>query len=181
MGKYWKYLKYVVKHRWFVMQEGLKLGVPFWQLLIHDLSKFRPDEFIPYARYFYGEYRPWSDFTPGLKLVWLSAYHYSKEGVEEAFNKAWLKHIHRNPHHHQHWVLREDSGAVMALCMPHHYMLEMVADWRGAGRAINGKDDTRTWYMANRDKMMLNSWTREQVEDILKLGVSISKTSEVAA
>ena len=28
---------------------------PIWLLIIHDWSKFLPDEFFPYAQYFYGE------------------------------------------------------------------------------------------------------------------------------
>lgn len=30
------------------------LHLPFWQSALHDLSKFRPSEWIPYAKYFYG-------------------------------------------------------------------------------------------------------------------------------
>ena len=52
---YWKYLKAVLKHKWFVFIECRKLGIP-WLGVIHDLSKFLPSEFIPYARYFYGPY-----------------------------------------------------------------------------------------------------------------------------
>ena len=53
MMVYFKYLSYVLRHRWFVFIECCKLGIP-WRGLVHDLSKFIPSEFIPYARYFYG-------------------------------------------------------------------------------------------------------------------------------
>lgn len=39
-----QYLWYVIRHKFFVFQAGLRLGVPLWQLLIHDLSKFSPAE-----------------------------------------------------------------------------------------------------------------------------------------
>jgi len=44
----------------------------------------------------------------------------------------------------------------------------MLADWRGSGRTF-GKPDTRAWYEANRDKMLLHPETRLWVE--LELGI----------
>ena len=93
--KHLKYLSYVVRHRWFVFVECVKLGV-IWRGLVHDLSKFLPDEWFPYASYFYDP-APDGGHRPRQK---------------EAFDLAWLKHQHRNPHHWQYWILREDSGAV---------------------------------------------------------------------
>ena len=52
---YYKYLQYVIKHKYYVMIECFKVGL-YWRGLVHDMSKFRPSEFIPYARYFYGDY-----------------------------------------------------------------------------------------------------------------------------
>ena len=49
--KYLAYLKKLLLHKWFVFLECLKMGMPLVGL-IHDWSKFLPDEFIPYARYF---------------------------------------------------------------------------------------------------------------------------------
>ena len=52
---YWKYFKYVIRHKLFVFIECYKLG-KIWRGITHDLSKFLPDEFIPYSRYFYGNW-----------------------------------------------------------------------------------------------------------------------------
>ena len=54
MKKHWAYAKYVIRHKWFVFLEACKLGI-VWLGLTHDLSKFRLDEWIPYANYFYGK------------------------------------------------------------------------------------------------------------------------------
>jgi DnaJ-class molecular chaperone len=51
-------------------------------------------------------------------------------------------------------------------------MLEMAADWRGAGQAL-GKLDTLAWYKANKDKMILNRETRAAVEELLGIAVMI--------
>jgi len=39
--RYLKYLKYLLRHKWFVMLECFKEGL-FWLGLTHDLSKFSP-------------------------------------------------------------------------------------------------------------------------------------------
>lgn len=146
--KHLKYLRYVLRHKRFVFHEGRKLGVPIFQLLAHDLSKFRPDEWAPYADYFYG--------TGTYK-------------DQDGFDRAWLLHQHRNPHHWQFWVLREDSGAETVLRMPDRYAREMLADWRGAGRAINGKDETAAWYRKTEHARRLHPLTRAWVEAQLGL------------
>lgn len=148
MKKYWKYLQYVLKHKLFVYQEGRKLEVSRFQLLIHDASKFSWVEFKAYTDYFYGE-----NVSPK---------------VCEAFDAAWLHHQHRNPHHWQHWILRADSGNTTVLKMPEKYVREMVADWAGAGRAITGKLEVRAWFAQNFHKMTFHSETSELVVQLLE-------------
>jgi len=54
MFRVFRYLKYLIRHKWFVFRAGLKLKVSIWRLLIHDWTKFLPSEFFPYLRKFYG-------------------------------------------------------------------------------------------------------------------------------
>lgn len=151
MRKHWLYLKYVVRHKWFVFVAGVKIGAPLLRLIVHDWTKFLPAEWVPYALSFYG---PWKySERPG----WLV----------ERFDIAWIHHQHHNPHHWQHWVLREDSGLVKTLPMPRGLVREMVADWMGAGRAITGKWGAAEWYLANAPKMLLHYETQMLVEMLL--------------
>ena len=53
MKKFFKYLKYVIRHKYFVFLESCKLGIPI-RGFVHDTSKFFPDEFFPYMNHFYG-------------------------------------------------------------------------------------------------------------------------------
>jgi hypothetical protein len=122
---YWQYLRAVLRHKWFVFLAGLG-RVPLWRLLIHDWSKFTPAEWPQYARSFYGP-QPRS------------------QQVKDDFDRAWLHHQKFNLHHWQYWVMHEDSGKVFCLPMPGVYREEMLADWRGAGRAY-GNADTAAWY-----------------------------------
>jgi hypothetical protein len=150
--KYLKYFQYVFRHKWYVFVECRKWSIRR-QGIVHDWSKFLPDEAIAYANFFYGgDKRKDSFYNP-------------KDGSDD-FNHAWLLHQHRNPHHWQHWLLQNDDGTKLALKMPTKYALEMVCDWVGAGRA-SGHNDVKDWYWRNKDKMILHEDTRAFVEEML--------------
>jgi hypothetical protein len=124
-----------MRHKWFVFIECCKLGVP-WLGIIHDWSKFRPSEWRAYAQSFHG---PWEY---GERPNWLI----------NAFDTAWLHHQRRNKHHWQYWLLVQDDENDKIIPMPERYCREMLADWRGAGRAYTGKDNTREWYLERLEK-----------------------------
>ena len=152
IGMYWKYFKVVLRHKWFVFLECRKLGI-LWLGIVHDLSKFLPSEFIPYARYFYGPYPKDDEHKP--------------VSVVDGFNLAWLHHQHRNKHHWQRWLLTMDSARgsdkIVPLPIPDRYRKEMLADWRGAGRAY-GNPDTVGWYVENAGQIRIDGITRDWIE-----------------
>jgi hypothetical protein len=51
--------------------------------------------------------------------------------------------------------------------MPRACILEMVADWMGAGRAITGNWEVQDWYSKNKYNIELHPSTRGAVERIL--------------
>jgi hypothetical protein len=167
MGRHWQYGKYLVRHKWFVFVAGSRLGIPFLAAL-HDNSKFRPDEWVPYARFFYE-----SDGTKRTRRD-STGYYKPTDTGDAAFDLAWLLHQKRNRHHWQWWVLPEDEGGVKVLPMPDRYRREMLADWIGAGKA-QGTPDTLRWYTANRHKMNLHPETRAWIE--AQLGYSSEAVS----
>jgi hypothetical protein len=156
---YLKYLRYVLRHKWFVFVECCKLGIP-WLGLVHDWSKFLPSEFIPYARHFYGGKHDIKRDSTG--------YYKPIDTGDLAFDWAWFLHSKRNRHHWQWWVLPEgDPAEDKVLRMPLRYMKEMLADWRGAGRAL-GTPNTRAWFYAHVKDMRLGIdariWLMRQLE-----------------
>ena len=157
----WKYLKYVIKHKWFVFVECCKAGI-IWRGMAHDLSKLLPSEFFPYAEYFYGD-KTWENVCDDFR------YWNIKVEKEGPFDKAWLLHQHRNPHHWQFWILQEDDGPLKNIPVPIKYLKEMLCDWRGAGRAINGKDNTTIWYLKNKENINLNDENRRWIEKQLNI------------
>lgn len=77
MQHHLNFLFYILKHKYYVFREGRKLGLPIVQLLMHDYSKFFPDEWMASV-----------DFNSGGK------------GSQEMLKK----HYKRNRHHPQYWV-----------------------------------------------------------------------------
>lgn len=147
-------MSYILRHKWFVFIECVRLGIP-WRGLLHDFSKFLPSEWIPYANFFYVQ-QPRDE----------TGYYKPTDTGDKAFDYAWLLHQKRNKHHWQWWVLPEDGGGVKVLPMPDKYRKEMLADWRGAGRAQR-TPDTRKWYYKNKNKMQLHPETEKWIESIL--------------
>jgi hypothetical protein len=145
----------VLRHKFYVYQEGRKLGLGRWQLLIHDLSKFSRAEWGPYVRKFYGGPSP-RDTSGG----------YDPNAQGDEFKRAWAHHWQTNLHHWEHW-----SECLPApLPMPDRYRREMLADWRGAGLA-QGKPDTAAFYRANGTRMRLHPETRAWVEAMLGIEI----------
>ena len=112
----------------------------------HDRSKDDPEEYDAYDAYFYGKQRT-------KKIVY-------------DFNRAWLRHIHLNPHHWQHWVLIHDDEPEEVLPMPFEYIIEMICDWWSFSWKTGNLTEIFDWYEKHKD-MKLNPETRKTVEDIL--------------
>lgn len=154
MKQYLAYLSYVLRHKWFVMLACFENRL-YWRGLIHDLSKFLPSEFIPYARHFYapdGSKQSRRDKT---------GYYKPTDTGDPAFDHAWFLHQKRNSHHWQYWTIPEDGEGLKLLPMPHNDVLEMICDWQGAGRAQGTKQwrDITPWYRANAHKLQLHNTT----------------------
>ena len=115
----------------------------------HDSSKNQPDEYKAYDAYFYGGNRSYA--------------------VVENFKRAWLTHIHRNPHHWQHWILLNDEpgeGEVV-MDMPYVYIVEMICDWFSFSLTKNRPVELFDWYDQHAGYMKLSNNTRVEVEAIL--------------
>lgn len=167
--KYLKYLRYVIRHRWYVMWECIDRRSAWFGMsslgLLHDWSKFRWSEFKPYAEHFYGKGK---DIKAGRDKT---GYYKPTDTGDPDFDFAWLLHQKRNKHHWQWWVLPEDEGGVKLIPMQPKYRLEMLCDWLGASKAQgNGGDiaSVRAWFEKNGGKMQLHQDTREWVEWVLR-------------
>lgn len=156
-------MSYVVRHKWYVGKECFQHRL-YWRGITHDISKLLPSEFAPYANYFYGKDH---DIKRGRDET---GYYKPYDTGDHAFDFAWLLHQKRNRHHWQWWILPTDEEGVKLLDIPDKYILEMVCDWRGAGKAQGHKKpgELQKWYAANKNKMQLSQLSRFKVEQLLE-------------
>lgn len=139
---------------------GIRLGgIPLWNLIVHDWTKFTTTEWVPYVNWFHGPnaYKPSKGSTGYLH----------KPGDDIAFDEAWRHHWTSNPHHWQYWLKYDDDGTQRANWMMKIYAREMIADWYGAGMA-QGKPDIDAWYLANKDNIKLHDDTRYYVTQVIR-------------
>lgn len=137
------YLQYFIstlRHKFWVCYYGFQLGIPFLSL-IHDNSKFLPSEFIPHARFFYGD---------GLGKI--------------AMDHAWFMHLTRNAHHPEYWVKKVGKTLIIA-DMPLRYRKEMLADWLARARHRDHVPLSE-WYASQ--KFTFHDNTRKWVQQKLK-------------
>ena len=136
-------LRYLLRHKRYVLAECRALHVPLWIALLHDWDKLLPDEWFPYVRL-----QGTSDAPPP---------------VVTAFKLARMKHHRRNKHHWEYWVDISDCGQINPLPIPDVYRREMLADWRGAAISM-GKPDILGWYSECRAAMILHPETRRWLD-----------------
>lgn len=161
---YWQQLKSLLIHKWYVFLAGRLVGVPLWRLISHDWSKFLPVEFVNYARYKYG-----------IKSI-------------DGWVKAWLHHLHYNPHHPEHWILswlgdpdfyiglgEAVSEFVVVIAMPETYVREMVADMLATSKQITGSWDISKYLNSNGPKMHLHDDTIALIDKVMQeIGYSLT-------
>ncbi len=121
----------------------------------HDESKYSIEEYNAYDSHFYFERTP---------------------EVEQAFEYAWLHHVHNNPHHWQHWVLidgaNDEEGH--AIEIPDVYIVEMISDWwsfswKNYIKSNNPFDlyEIYNWYDERENKIVLHQNTKNKVDTLL--------------
>lgn len=113
---YWRTLK----HKWhvgrFLVGFALRL---LWRALVHDLSKFRPDE----AREFMQTADEMGELTYGSE-----EYHEHRG----ALTAALKLHYRRNRHHPEHFAGEWDTYPLRGMNLTD--TVEMFCDWRAAVR-----------------------------------------------
>ena len=113
----------------------------------HDKSKEESDEYEAYDAYFYGGNRSFQ--------------------VVQDFEYAWLRHIHRNPHPWQYWVLINDDEGTIGLDIPYNYIMEMILDWWSFSWKTGNLYEIFNWYADHEKIMILNENTKIIVDSIL--------------
>ena len=103
----------ILVHKYYIFIWGLRLGVPIWQLIMHDCSKFCSEEWCGYLK--------------------------KNDKTSTKYLNAWLHHQNHNKHHSQYWVLIE-KGEMVAIEMPEKYVREMICDWIAANKVYDSSE-----------------------------------------
>lgn len=82
----WNHFQTITEHKCLVMKECFKVGL-YKQGLLHDLSKYTPEEFRTGVLYFQGNRSP-----------------NAAEKEKMGYSGAWLHHKGRNKHHYEYWI-----------------------------------------------------------------------------
>lgn len=169
------HLRVVCRHKWEVGKVLWKFGM-YKQAILHDMSKFSPTEFLPSVKYFTGTRSPIDN---------------EKEDI--GYSLAWQHHKGRNPHHWEYWIdnlgpqkvkskfipnsdVECDAGEYteyvsqpIPLEIPYEYVLEMIADWIGAGRAYKSKISTYDYFKQCDQSRLYHPTTHSLLVELLKV------------
>ena len=135
---YWDYGKNLIRHKKDVYQTGRQLNIPRWPLITHDIDKFYPARFKPYAEWFFGPQGYYGSANSQLKEKWLVA----------------VKKHKKAPHHQE--IKSFDTE------------LESVADWYAASKreVPFGAEfpDFRTWVAARLNSFDISDMAKSYIK-----------------
>ena len=145
----------ITQHKFLVMRYCFQVGL-YRQGLLHDLSKYSPEEFWTGMRFYQGTRSP-----------------NAAERELFGFSKAWLHHKGRNKHHFEYWIdvsVNKEAGLV-GNRRPMLFVIEMVMDRIAACRVYKGKEytDSAPWeyYEKTRQFITIHPETRALLERLL--------------
>jgi len=138
------------------------------------MSKFHPKEFGPHAEYFFGSWR--KHWEPNEISMTQQFWETMKR---KPLDKAWMRHLRRNFHHPEAWVIcqagegdkaehvrtREFRHVVIEMEEP--YRREMLADWMSRALHRDG-NNLKDWYETVGRHHPFGKETRAWVEEKLK-------------
>lgn len=151
----WGHFTTITIHKIHVMKNCFRVGL-IRQGLLHDLSKYSPEEFWLGVRYYQGNRSP-----------------NAAEREQNGFSRAWLHHKGRNKHHYEYWIdiSNDYSKGLVGHKMPLKYVAEMMMDRIAACKTYKGKAYTNSapweYYMITRPYMVIHPETGELLEKLL--------------
>ena len=146
----WLHFKRLCKVKFYTWLAARMLGAGGILALIHDLSRFLPDEFVAEVLYSVNK-------TNGLARM----------------TEAQRRHHHRNKHHWQHWVVLDESRLYpVAVEMPARYVNEMVGGWIGELLA-DGRISLDEFFLERKDSIIMTPTS------FLRTNLAVSKGRRV--
>ena len=157
MKMYFEYFKSVVSHKKSVFKKCWRRGLKK-EAIMHDMSKFLPSEFIPYAKWFNGPH--------GVKIKDKLDSMSEEIRIDFEFNQrkfldAVDKHYKRNKHHWNHWA----EGDLFYESIPQNYLVELLCDWESVGELYG--NTTQEYYLRNYFQIKMSNENRWRLEMLM--------------
>ena len=150
------HFKTITKHKILVGKLCFRCGL-YRQGLLHDLSKYTPQEFLMGVKYYQGTRSP-NDAEREAKGV----------------TTSWLHHKGRNKHHLEYWIdysPNREIKTMIGMKMPDNYIVEMFCDRVAASKIYQGEKYTDQsaldYYRQGRSKTMLHPYSAGKLEILL--------------
>lgn len=151
----WRHFKTISEHKLLVMNGCFQVGL-YKQGILHDLSKYGPEEFCTGILYYQGDRSP-----------------NAAERECCGFSTAWLHHKGRNKHHFEYWIdfSSDKTKGLVGHKMPLKYVAEMLMDRIAASKVYRGKDYTNAcpleYYNRTKQYIVIHPRTRRLLEQLL--------------
>ncbi|NLL93574.1 MAG: catalase [Clostridiales bacterium] len=151
------HLTTINQHKLMVMKHCFRCGL-YKQGLLHDLSKYMPDEFIPGVRYFQGDRSP-----------------NNAQREAEGCSSAWLHHKGRNKHHFEYWIDYPVNKAVglTGMQMPVNYVIEMFCDRVAACKTYNKdkykNEDALNYFLRGQEHYVMHEDAKNLLYKLLNM------------
>lgn len=152
----YKHFITITKHRHAVIKNCFKAGIG-WQGLFHDLSKYKPVEFLTGAKYYQGDRSP-------------------NEIERELFgySRAWLHHKGVNRHHFEYWQdYNPKTKVVEPVKMPMKYVIEMFCDRVAASKVYQGgkysNDSALEYFLPGKPRRSIHPETSDLLEKLITM------------
>ena len=125
--------------------------------LLHDLSKYSPEEFFQGAKYYIGTKSP----NEG-------------ERRDKGYSVAWMHHKGRNKHHFEYWTdYSPVSKMVEPVKMPIKYVKEMFCDRVAASKIYQGDNYTNhhplEYFLNAKGRRVIHPETSDFLEKLLTI------------
>lgn len=153
----WNHFQTITEHKWLVMQGCFRVGL-YRQGILHDLSKYTPEEFRTGVLYFQGNRSPNAA---------------EKEAV--GYSRAWLHHKGRNKHHFEYWIdfSPVPGEGLIGVKMPRRYVAEMFIDRISAGKIYKKEAFDRSsplqYFLNGKNQCLMHPDTAEMLEKLLRM------------
>ncbi len=153
-----KHFMTITEHKIEVMRGCFKVGL-YLQGILHDLSKYSPEEFLVGARYYQGNRSP-----------------NNAEREEIGYSSAWLHHKGRNKHHYEYWIdyALDSPNGLGGGKMPRRYVAGMIFDRVSASKVYKGDAYTDScpleYFLNGKDKCWyIHKTTLAEMEFLLRM------------